>query len=110
MKELCKKITVCTLIILFLASQANAFDFQFGYIGNNLASYSQGRIDGDSDNAFGALITIPLGKSKRKQETTFNGQNVSNLTSEGNTLVILGVIGAVAILSIASDDNDLVWE
>jgi hypothetical protein len=110
MKKLCKKITVCTLILLFSASQANAFDIQFGYIGNNLASYSQGRIDDNPGNAFGALITIPLGKSKRKQETTFNGQNVSNLTSEGNTLVILGVIGAVAILSIASDDNDLVWE
>lgn len=110
MKELCKQIMVCTLIILFLAGQANAFDIQFGRIGNNLASYSQGKINGNPDNAFGALITIPLGKSKRKQETKFNGQNVSNLTSKGNTLLILGMIGAVVILSIANDDGDLVWE
>jgi len=105
-----KKITVYTLIILFFASQANAFDIQFGYIGNNRASYSQARTDDNPDNAFGALITIPLGKSKRKQATTLNGQNVSNLTSKENTLVILGLIGAVIILSIVNNDSDLVWQ
>jgi len=109
MKKLFKQIAVCTLILLFLASQANAFDIQFGAIGNKFASYSQGRIDNNPDNAFGALITIPLGKSKSKQATTFNGQNVSNLTSKEKTLVILGLIGAVVILSIAND-NDLIWK
>ena len=99
----------CILVTLFLTSQAHAFDIQFGAIDNIRVSYSQVKINGNPDNAWGALIKIPLGKSKSKQATTFNGQNVSHLTSKEKKLVIISLIGAVIILSIVSG-GDLIWE
>ena len=95
-KFLFKRISICSLILFLGAGQAAAFDIQIGHLNfNPISNDSPGRYLNNND-AFGAMITIPLGHSGTgKPDGTLNGQSLSNFTQENakDSLIVIMLFG-----------------
>jgi hypothetical protein len=103
MLRLFKRTCICTLILIFGAGQAAAFDLQIGHMNfNPPANPTAGPYQLGNDTV-GAIVTIPLGFSKaEKPGDTLNGQDLSRFTEQDtkDSLVVMGAI-AVGVIAIS---------
>ncbi len=111
MLRLFKRTCLCTLILIFGAGQAIAFDLQIGHLNfNPSANATAGPHQLDHD-AVGAMITIPLGFSKTgKVDDTLNGQDLSRFTEQDakDSLIVIMLFGAaiaVGALTVSAASN-----
>ena len=111
MQPLTKRALICTLIFLFWASQAAAFDIRIGPTNFNPAAGEQTGRHQDPGSSFGAMVSIPLGsQATGRQSGTLNGQDLANFTKQDAkdsaiVIMLFGVAIAAGALSISVSAN-----
>ncbi len=96
MRNLLRRILICTLIFFMAAGQAAAFDLQIGHLNFNPPANATAGPHQLENNAMGAMVTIPLGFTKtEKPKDTLNGQDLSSFTEQDakDSLIVIMLFG-----------------
>lgn len=97
MRNLLRRIFICTLIVFTSAGQAAAFDIQIGHLNFNTTVNETAEPHQLGTDAVGAMVTIPLGFSRiaKPGGDTLNGQDLSRFTEQDakDSLIVIMLFG-----------------